>query len=250
VIAARRAVAARHEVRFGSRQLALFTGAFALVCALAFVLGLLVGRGLPSRIAGPAGGSGGGPREGGPGAGPEGRPAAALPDERLTFYKTLTAPTPEAPVVGPPVIEERLVPQEPPPAPAPRAPAPAARQAPVPDRRPGRGEPPAAAHAAPGGPGRDAGAAHPAPELARAPEPPVWTIQVSSFRSRALADELRARLATRGFDAYLVTAATEEGRVRYRVRVGSYASRGDAERVATDLRGERNLNPFVTTRTR
>jgi cell division protein FtsN len=79
---------------------------------------------------------------------------------------------------------------------------------------------------------------------------PLWTIQVSSFRSRALAEELRARLATRGFEAYLLSAATEEGRVRYRVRVGSYQSRTDAERVAADLRGERALSPYVTTHTR
>jgi len=78
----------------------------------------------------------------------------------------------------------------------------------------------------------------------------LWTVQVSSFRSRALAEELRARLATRGFDAYLLSAATEEGRVRYRVRVGAYPARVEAERVAAELRTERTLSPFVTPRSR
>jgi cell division septation protein DedD len=78
----------------------------------------------------------------------------------------------------------------------------------------------------------------------------AWTVQVSSFRSRALADELRGRLAAKGFDAYLVSLTTEDGRVRHRVRVGGFATRAEAERVAGDLRGERDLNPFVTTRAR
>jgi cell division septation protein DedD len=81
-------------------------------------------------------------------------------------------------------------------------------------------------------------------------EPPLWTVQVSSFRSRSLADELRGRLAARGFDAYVVSISAEEGRVRHRVRVGSFPSRSEAERVLQDLRNERNLNPFVTARTR
>ena len=70
------------------------------------------------------------------------------------------------------------------------------------------------------------------------------------FRSRPLAEELRARLLARGLDAYLLSSATEDGQVRYRVRVGAYASRPEAERVAADLRAERTLTPFVTPRTR
>jgi cell division protein FtsN len=77
----------------------------------------------------------------------------------------------------------------------------------------------------------------------------MWTVQVNAFRSRALAEELRARLATRGFDAYVFPSLTEDGRPRYRVRVGAYPARSDAERTATELRSERGLNPLVTPRT-
>jgi len=80
-------------------------------------------------------------------------------------------------------------------------------------------------------------------------EPEVWTVQVNAFRSRALAEELRARLAARGFDAYVFPSLTEDGRPRYRVRVGAYPARSDAERAATELRSERGLNPLVTPRT-
>jgi cell division septation protein DedD len=81
-------------------------------------------------------------------------------------------------------------------------------------------------------------------------EPEAWTVQVSAFRSRPLAEELRARLAARGFDAYVFPSITEDGRPRYRVRVGTYPIRSDAERVAVELRNERGLNPLVTPRTR
>ena len=89
-----------------------------------------------------------------------------------------------------------------------------------------------------------------APSVAAADAARPWTVQVSSFRSRALADELRSQLTAKGFDAYLVSVTTEEGRVRHRVRVGGFGTRAEAERVAGELRGERNLNPFVTTRSR
>jgi len=88
------------------------------------------------------------------------------------------------------------------------------------------------------------------PVGAGAAEAQLWTVQVSSFRSRILAEELRQHLAGRGFDAYLVSTATEEGRVRHRVRVGGFSARAEAERVAAELKSERNLNPFVTTRAR
>ncbi len=70
---------------------------------------------------------------------------------------------------------------------------------------------------------------------------------MSSFRGRSLAEELRGRLAAKGFDAYLVSVTTEDGRVRHRVRVGRFATRSEAERVAGELRAERDVNPFVTT---
>ena len=50
-------------------------------------------------------------------------------------------------------------------------------------------------------------------------------MQVSAYRSRALAEELRARLAARGFDAYILPSITEDGRPRYRVRIGTYPRR-------------------------
>lgn len=235
---------AQHEIRIGTRQLWVFACAALVICGLTFVLGILVGREM-------GGASGGGVRAGASAAagsadkaGRGGRPERAASEERLTFYQTLTAPTPTAPVVAPPVVEERIV-QD-----APALPKPARKA----ERRPAVVEPTASRAAAARAPGAMAAPAvpsvAPAPSQGVSSEPPLWTVQVSSFRSRSLAEELRARLASRGFDVYLVSTATEDGRVRHRVRVGSFAAKVDAERVATELRGERNLNPFVTSRAR
>lgn len=145
--------------------------------------------------------------------------------DKLTFYKSLTTPSPD---VGVPasggreygVVSERIVPKGSSGAKLSTARTTAPRSTEV--RLP---EPPR-------------------------PQPRHWTVQVSSFRSRALADELRSRLTNKGFDAYLVMVESDDGRVRYRVRVGNYPTRGEAERTAERLRAERDLNPFVTTRER
>jgi cell division septation protein DedD len=223
---------ARHELRFGRREVWIVSFAALAVLALTFALGVLVGRELGPEVGGEArtetASRGAGGRERGPRASKAEGPVAT--EERLTFYQTLTAPTPSLPVLGPPKVEERMVRDEP----APSQPA-------RPERRSEAGAR-TAARAVPGEP-REA-------SRAGAAEAQLWTVQVSSFRSKALAEELRGRLLAQGLDAYLVSSSTEEGRVRHRVRVGAFATRAEAERVAADLRSERTLNPFVTTRAR
>jgi cell division septation protein DedD len=268
VIGSRRPLQARHELRFGTRELVIFCGAFVLVWGLTFVFGILVGREMTNPT----------PEKPRPTAGaarsslaePVKKVERAGTDERLTFYKTLTAPTAELPPTEPPKVEEHIVPREPaphrapapaPPAPAAVAPAPAAApatehaaEAPAEEpaaRRPPRERPVVASR--PAASRRVETAVAPAAAPAHAPPAgtdPLWTVQVSSFRSRALAEELRGRLAAKGFDAYLVSVTSEEGRVRHRVRVGAFPTRTEAERVAVELKGERSLNPFVTTRQR
>jgi cell division septation protein DedD len=246
----RRFLDSRHEFRFGTRELILGAVALVVVWALTFVLGVLVGRELAS---GPAGarGSAGGPAAGtasATGAGAPKKPERS--EERLTFYQTLTAPTPELPPAPAPRVEERLVPREP--AAAGGAAAAAESRPPARPRARPRRDPAPSAPGAPAAPvvAPGSGPWPPAAPMSAAADGRLWTVQVSSFRSRALADELLARLSAKGFDAYLVSVTTDEGRVRHRVRVGGYASRVEAERVAGQLRSERNLSPFVTTRSR
>jgi cell division septation protein DedD len=262
----RRAALPRHEFRVGRRELAIFGGAVLLVWALTLVFGVLLGR----ELAGAR--SGGTLATADPAKAPDRTPPVeparkverAVSEEKLSFYKTLTAPTLEIPPPSRPNIEERIVPHEPPvkpvakaeplphppsiPAagpkamkvPAERPPRRAERTPPV--ERPAPAELPAAS--------TEPGAGREAAEAPGSGAGKAWTVQVSSFRSRSLADELRSRLASKGFDAYLMSVSTEDGRVRHRVRVGGFATRAEAEHVAGELRTERNLNPFVTTRAR
>jgi cell division protein FtsN len=258
MIATRRLGRARHEFRFGIRELVVLGAVFCLIAGLLFAAGVLAGREMArekgtARVE-PLRESGRADAEGLRGETPP-KTAATRTEEKVTFYRTLTAPTSELPQVGKPTIEERLVPKEEPSLPGA---VPGAVDAPpeppraTPERRPPKGP-----EAAPGPrPARStrAPSVRPTPPqlaaAATATEPEAWTVQVSAFRSRSLADDLRARLAARGFDAYVLTSVTEDGRPRYRVRVGAYPTRGDAERVSAELRSERGLNPLVTPRTR
>jgi cell division protein FtsN len=81
-----------------------------------------------------------------------------------------------------------------------------------------------------------------------APSPGAFTIQVGAYKSREPAEALRARLAAVGHDAY-VAEIDASGSVRYRVRVGSFATR-EAAQLAADkiVAGERKLSAFVTAR--
>jgi cell division septation protein DedD len=276
MMATRRLSRAHHEFRFGRRELAVLGAVFGLIASLVFIGGVVVGREMSrskaraevpreSRLTEPDGYRGGDTV----------KTAATRAEEKVTFYRTLTAPTQDLPQVGKPTVEERMVPKdEPVPTPAadgaPAVAAPAEPRGAAPEASRTEPEAPRAApeRKTPKAPAPDA--AHPppratrparvgAPQPARAPaqvaaasatsEPEMWTVQVNAFRSRALAEELRARLAARGFDAYVFPSLTEDGRPRYRVRVGAYPARSDAERAATELRSERGLNPLVTPRT-
>ncbi len=275
-MATRRYGRARHEFRFGGRELVVLGAVFCMIASLVFAAGVVVGRetargkgsarvevGREPRLTDPDGLSGDG----------SAKTAATRAEEKVTFYRTLTAPTQDLPQIGKPTIEERLVPKEEPSPPAgsgvapertpavepPRVTPESLRALPerrtpktpeaAPDVRPARAaRAPATSPVRPGPPQQAT-----APQLAAAPaavEPEAWTVQVSAFRSRALAEELRVRLVARGFDSYIFPSITEDGRPRYRVRVGSYPSRNDAERVVAELRSERGLNPLVTPRTR
>lgn len=277
MMAARRLSRAHHEFRFGRRELAVLGAVFCLIASLVFVAGVVVGREMSrskaraevsreSRLTEADGHRGGDTV----------KTAARRAEEKVTFYRTLTAPTQDLPQVGKPTVEERMVPKdEPVSTPAvdavPAAAAPAEPRGAAPEASRTEPEAPRVApeHKTPKAPAPDP--AHPppratrparvgAPQPARLPaqvaaasasaEPEMWTVQVNAFRSRALAEELRARLAARGFDAYVFPSLTEDGRPRYRVRVGAYPARSDAERAATELRSERGLNPLVTPRTR
>lgn len=223
--------------------------AAAIILGLTFTLGMLVGRQW-ARQTQPAGaGESGrkvaaGPRRGGlTEAGVE-----RAPQEKLTFYQTLTAPLGAGPPSG--KGEAAVKPGLP------------ARTRPNPERASGRTDSPMLPRAT-GPEGHDrarlTSVEAKAPDRrqeARADSPVdagdgqearvEWTVQVGVFKSLPQAAGVKKQLAERGFEAQVTPMATEDGQVRYRVRVGTFKSREDAARTAERVRSDRSLPTFVT----
>jgi cell division septation protein DedD len=71
----------------------------------------------------------------------------------------------------------------------------------------------------------------------------TFTIQVVALRTRDDADKLVDRLGTKGYRAYLEEGS---GSGLHRVRVGRFADRNEAERVAQKLRDVEKFKPYIT----
>ncbi|MCL4818613.1 MAG: SPOR domain-containing protein [Vicinamibacteria bacterium] len=83
----------------------------------------------------------------------------------------------------------------------------------------------------------------PAPtKAASAPAAGSFSIQVGAFRDRASADSVATRLKGKGFSAYVVAPA---GEGLFNVRVGRYDARPEAERVMARLRDQEKFKPFI-----
>jgi DedD protein len=91
------------------------------------------------------------------------------------------------------------------------------------------------------------------PQL-KAPPPPAaapathgdgYAIQVAALREPGEADTIAKRLASKGYDAYVLTTPGGTPNV-YRVRVGSFKTRRDAEPTAAKLQQEEQFKPWIT----
>jgi DedD protein len=112
-------------------------------------------------------------------------------------------------------------PASPAPAPAPPPPAPIAAAKPVP--------PP------------------PAPIAASASKEPAgvgFVVQVAAVKERGEADTIARRLSTKGYPAFVTTAPG--GVQMFRVRVGKFPDRREAETIAGRLEKEEQFKPWIT----
>jgi len=121
-------------------------------------------------------------------------------------------------------------------------------------RKPDAAAPPPASKAAPA----SAAAAPPAPEKSKPAPPPVadqsqpaavtsggFAVQITALRERGEADAIVKRLVTKGYPAYVLNPVPGKPPV-YRVQVGRYKNRGDADRIAGRLKKEEQFSPWVT----
>ncbi len=85
-------------------------------------------------------------------------------------------------------------------------------------------------------------------KASRAAAEPVgpWAVQAAAFKTPAQAEALQRQLKQAGFDAYVASAAGNDGQPNYRVRIGTFKSKAEAQRVAERVRGERSLAAFIT----
>jgi cell division protein FtsN len=254
----------------GPGQWLALGGAVLVILGLTFALGLLVGRQWARQTASAAGPSvTEAARKAATPSRRGGIAAEAMADrapestEKLTFYKTLTEPLngpgspprPEAKAVAIKASAPAVVPAAPAPTPISLPPL-AAKTA---EGRTANGQTADSKTAndksADGG---SAGAISGPPQMKEAvasapkavpgaqPATSPWTIQVGAYKSRRQAEETRQQMAASGLDAYVVSVAAQEGRARFRVRVGTYRTREEAATAADRIRVQRSLTTFVT----
>jgi cell division protein FtsN len=234
---------ARGRVKSGPGKfqwIALLTAA-AVIMGLTFTLGVLVGRQWSRSVSVAASAESSarkvvppGKRGGLSGADVESPPAV---DQKLTFYQTLTAPlgrgsadASQSPSHSPSQTQDVAKVQP--------VPEPVHVVPPPPYPYTSRGETLVEKPAA-----HDAAA-----QPAQAESAGLWSVQVAAFKTQAQADGLQKQLKQAGLDAYVTSAVASEGQTNYRVRVGTFKSKAEAQRMAERVRGERSLAAFVTPR--
>lgn len=219
---------------FGAKHIVFAGIAFTVVMVVAFAAGVVVGRDTPNR----AGGAAGNPAPAAPPAPPrlvivgepEGEPAADALDE-VTYPDRLgTGGPPDETLRGLPLYTASVAPRVPEPAEMPAEVLPDAVTAAVaPSVDPAGAEPPDAA----------------APAMPP-PESDPFTVQVAALRAADAAEVFAGQLLAKGFPAYVVQPSPDGPVAMYRVRVGQYADRGEAERVLQRLELEEELTPWIT----
>jgi cell division septation protein DedD len=87
-----------------------------------------------------------------------------------------------------------------------------------------------------------------APSPAAAGAEPAGTgfaLQITALREKGEAETIARRLSTKGYSAYVLTPS-KGAPSYYRVRVGKFKTRGEAEAMATRLQKEEQFTPWIT----
>jgi len=233
------------EIQLNGKQLVFLFMTATVVAVVIFLCGVMVGRGVPARRGAPAlaaegadpttpddarGAAADAAATPTAGSSPSASASANLGGLQYTDRLEEPEPAPEDVPAGPPAHEAFAAPavaKAPPPPPAPK-----------PESKPSASKASAASAPAP--------AAH-----AETPADPSssgtgFVVQVAAVRQRPEADAIRDRLTRKGYPAFVTTASASGAPATYRVRVGTYASRREADTVAAKLEREEQFKPWVT----
>ena len=201
-----------HEIHLSGKQLVFLFMATTVVSVVIFLCGVLVGRGVRAEQAeNPESAIAGAvvPSDAQPPVADAGPPAAdppSPPDEDELSYKKRL----ESDTPPAEVLQKPAAEKPPPPAPRQPSPAPAA-----------------------------------AVERGGGARPGTWVVQVHALRDRDVANALVRRLAGKGYPAFLVSPAAGAPAI-YRVQVGRFTDRAEAENVVLRLKKEEQFNSWVT----
>jgi cell division septation protein DedD len=214
-----------HEIQLNGKQLVFLFMASTVVAVVIFLCGVMVGRGVRAQ-----------------------RPLEALEasaeaaaDPTAVAQTTLPAPSaPAASNSGPVASQETLTypnrlegqesPEEtlkatPPPVSAKPAPAPAKVAPPTPKPAPV--------------------AATPSPAVSGEPAGNGFVVQVAAVNNRGEAETIAKRLAGKGYPSFVTTPPNGTPRM-FRVRIGKYPTRREAETIAARLEKEDQFKPWIT----
>ena len=239
-----------HEIQLNGKQLVFLFMAATVVSVVIFLCGVLVGRGVRtergseaetaelSAPAEPAPQQAASPATPTP-TGSDPTTAAAAPPavDDLSYFNRLQTTTPppeklkapERSTAGPPA--GRTAAAVPPAGQSAAAAAPPSTQ---PATVPRAATPPAEKE-----PARDAAASN-APAGTGG-----YAVQIAALNLRSEADAIARKLSAKGYAAYVLNPAAGTPQI-YRVRIGKYGSRREAETIATKLEKEEQFKPWVT----
>ena len=206
-----------HEIQLNGKQLVFLFITTTVVAVVVFLCGVMVGRGVPLQRAGSVMESGLSgldptaamqPPPPAVGTARSGAPLSAR--ETLTYPERLGDPTPVVETLRSPVEAPVLAAV---PSPAPKPPV----------------EPPVPVATA---------------AVSREAAGSGFVVQVAAIRARGEADAIARRLSAKGYPTFVTTPASDP-RV-FRVRVGKYDTRREAESVAGRLQEEEQFKPWIT----
>jgi cell division septation protein DedD len=222
-----------HEIQLNGKQLVFLFMAATVVSVVIFLCGVLVGRGVRAErgtvaevtptassveTAPPAPAAAPAPAPTPAGSDPT--KAAAPPADDLSYFSRLEKPA------APPEHLKTAADKPPTAKPAPSTPPKASTPLPPP-------APPAPAESRIG-----------APEVAE-PGGTGFAVQIAALNVRGDAEAIAKRLNSKGYAAYVMSPAAGAPTV-FRVRVGKFPTRREAENVASKLQKEEQFKPWVT----
>jgi DedD protein len=216
-----------HEIQLNGKQLVFLFMAGTVVAVVIFLLGVFVGRGVRAEVG----------------------------DAPVTAQQLPSPPVPDIPPAvansgsAPPAsasenltYPNRLSSAEPPREALRETPSTSAPSGASADRPAGK---PAAPETARDRPAQQAPTS--APTASNVPSEPAgdgFSIQVAALAKREEADTIANRLAAKGYSAYVMSPASGAPSV-FRVRVGKFKDRREAESVSARLQKEEQFNPWI-----